>query len=102
MKVPGHGTGCCCSPLHRVQAWQWAFPEGSWTPGRLRKKGPGWRGGDGESGASARGSAGCQTAGGQTAASLHPAGTLSGCAPERGALKMARCKGSAGDNKRVT
>lgn len=102
MKVPGRGTGCCCSPLHRVQAWQWAFPEGSWTLGRLRKKGPGWHGGDGGSGAGDCGSAGCQIAGGRIAASPHPAGTLSGCAPGRGALKMARCKRSAGGNKRAT
>ncbi len=63
IKVPGHGTGYCCSPLHRAQAWQWASPEGSWTLGRLRKKGPGWCGGDGGSGASDHGSAGSQTAG---------------------------------------
>lgn len=89
-----------------MQAWQWAFPEGSWTLGRLRKKGPGWHGGDGGSGAGDhagdRGSAGSQIAGGRIAALPHPAGTLSGCAPGRGALKMARCKGSAGDNKRAT
>lgn len=97
IKVPGHGTGYCCSPLHRAQGWQWASPEGSWTLGRLRKKGPGWCGGDGGSGASDHGSAGSQTA-----VLSQPACTLSGCAPWRGALKMAHCKESAGGNKRVT
>ncbi len=102
IKVPGHDTGYCCSPLHRAQVWQWASPEGSWTLGRLRKEGPGWCGGDGGSGASDYGSAGSQTAEGQTAVSSQPACTLSGCAPSRGALKMALCKESAGGNKRVT
>ncbi len=101
-RYPGHDTGYCCSPLTGRRYGSGPLQRAAGTLGRLRKEGPGWCGGDGGSGASDYGSAGSQTAEGQTAVSSQPACTLSGCAPSRGALKMALCKESAGGNKRVT